>query len=280
MGHARALLGLTARRQQVEVALWWSKKGLSVRETEALVRQHESAAPAAAAPAPAVDPNIQRLEDDLSEKLGAPVAIEHAQARPRPAGRQLQQPRRAGRDFVAYCLKFRGLKVRLPDVEGGTRPPYNAPPLPGSLAVVSPPSTPQFASVRRQGLWVVVGQVLVALGGALIGYATRGQLASVSALIGGGIGAAATLVQVVVGLRSSAGQTPQAVVRGFYRGSAMKLAVTVLLFALALRGRHLAAAPLFVTYVATFLVYWLALARSFRSQAQRETMTSMEHRDQ
>jgi ATP synthase protein I len=134
--------------------------------------------------------------------------------------------------------------------------------------------------VRRQGLWVVVGQVLVALGGALICYATRGQLASVSALIGGGIGAAATLVQVVVGLRSSAGQTPQAVVRGFYRGSAMKLAVTVLLFALALRGRHLAAAPLFVTYVATFLVYWLALARTFRTQVQRETMSSMEHRDQ
>jgi ATP synthase protein I len=134
--------------------------------------------------------------------------------------------------------------------------------------------------VRRQGLWVVVGQVLVALGGALICFATRGQLASISALIGGGIGAAATLVQVVFGLRSSAGQTPQAVVRGFYRGSAMKLAVTVLLFALALRGRHLAAAPLFVTYVATFLVYWLALARTFRTQVQRETIGSMEHRDQ
>ena len=52
--------------------------------------------------------------------------------------------------------------------------------------------------------------------------------------------------------------------RGFYRGSAMKLVVTVVLFVLALRGRHLAAGPLFVTYVATFLVYWLALARTFR----------------
>ena len=57
-------------------------------------------------------------------------------------------------------------------------------------------STIDFASVRRQALWVVVGQVLVAVGGALICYAIRGQLASVSALIGGGIGAAATLVQV------------------------------------------------------------------------------------
>ena len=122
--------------------------------------------------------------------------------------------------------------------------------------------------MRRQGLWVVVAQVFVALGGALICYATRGQLASISALIGGGIGAAATLVQVIIGLRNSAEQAPQAVVRGFYRGSAMKLVVTVVLFMLALRGRHLAAAPLFVTYVATFLVYWVALARTFRTQAQ------------
>lgn len=133
--------------------------------------------------------------------------------------------------------------------------------------------------MRRQGLWVVVGQVLVALGGALICYATRGQLASVSALIGGGIGAAATLVQVIVGLRDSAGEAPQAVVRGFYRGSAMKLVVTVVLFVLVLRGRHLAAAPLFVTYVATFLVYWVALARTFRTRAQQEALSSMEHRD-
>jgi ParB family chromosome partitioning protein len=28
----------------------------------------------------AVDPNIRRLQDDLSEKLGAPVAIEHAES--------------------------------------------------------------------------------------------------------------------------------------------------------------------------------------------------------
>jgi ATP synthase protein I len=133
--------------------------------------------------------------------------------------------------------------------------------------------------VRRQGLWVVVGQVFVALGGALICYLTRGQLASVSALIGGGIGAAATLVQVIVGLRNSVGQSPQAVVRGFYRGSAMKLVVTVVLFALALRGRQLAAAPLFVTYVATFLVYWVALARTFRTTVQQEALKSMEHRD-
>ncbi len=38
MGHARALLGLTQRRHQIEVGALVAKKGLSVRETEALVR--------------------------------------------------------------------------------------------------------------------------------------------------------------------------------------------------------------------------------------------------
>src|SRR5579862_2693838 len=39
MGHARALLALTQRRQQAEVAALIAKKGLSVREAEALVRR-------------------------------------------------------------------------------------------------------------------------------------------------------------------------------------------------------------------------------------------------
>ena len=39
MGHARALLGLTERRQQVEVGNLVARNGLSVRETEALVRR-------------------------------------------------------------------------------------------------------------------------------------------------------------------------------------------------------------------------------------------------
>lgn len=80
MGHARALLGLSQRRSQIEVAALVVKKGLSVRETEALVRQLSQPRPKAEASAPAVsDPNIRRLQDDLSERLGAAVAIEHSQ---------------------------------------------------------------------------------------------------------------------------------------------------------------------------------------------------------
>jgi ParB family transcriptional regulator, chromosome partitioning protein len=77
MGHARSLLGLTQRRQQTEVALLVARKGLSVRETEALVRRLQTPAEARAGESPAArDPNVERLEQELAEKLGARVAIQ------------------------------------------------------------------------------------------------------------------------------------------------------------------------------------------------------------
>jgi ParB family chromosome partitioning protein len=76
MGHARALLSLTSRRQQIEVAGLVAKKGLSVRDTEALVRR--LLAPAASGTTEIkVDPDIRRLEMELADKLGAKVAFQH-----------------------------------------------------------------------------------------------------------------------------------------------------------------------------------------------------------
>src|SRR5882757_8510140 len=77
MGHARALLSLTQRRQQTEVGLLVAKKGLSVRETEALVRRIQAPPGGGSAQAAASrDPNVERLEQELAEKLGARVAIQ------------------------------------------------------------------------------------------------------------------------------------------------------------------------------------------------------------
>jgi ParB family chromosome partitioning protein len=75
MGHARALLGLTGGAQS-EAARQVASKGLSARETERLVRRLQ--APARPAPArKAVDPDVRRLEQRLSEQLGAQVTIHH-----------------------------------------------------------------------------------------------------------------------------------------------------------------------------------------------------------
>ncbi len=78
MGHARALLSLNSRRQQIEVGNLVAKKSLSVRETEALVRRIMT--PQSGDPnkeSPAVDPDIHRLERELADKLGARVAFQH-----------------------------------------------------------------------------------------------------------------------------------------------------------------------------------------------------------
>jgi ParB family chromosome partitioning protein len=81
MGHARALLGLPQRRQQIEVAAVVVRRGLTVRDAESLVRRMiEPAKPAPDGAAAAIDPNIQRLEEELAEQLGARVSIEHARA--------------------------------------------------------------------------------------------------------------------------------------------------------------------------------------------------------
>ena len=77
MGHARALLGLPLE-QQVEGARHVVARGLTVRQTEAMVRQwlNSKEKPVAVVKS---DPDINRLEQRLAEKLGAPVQIKHSQ---------------------------------------------------------------------------------------------------------------------------------------------------------------------------------------------------------
>ncbi|MBL8201000.1 MAG: ParB/RepB/Spo0J family partition protein [Chromatiales bacterium] len=79
MGHARALLGLTDGRMQAEVARLVAAKGLSVRETERLIKRmlEGPSKPAADGPGRSTDPDVRRLENELAEKLGARVAIQH-----------------------------------------------------------------------------------------------------------------------------------------------------------------------------------------------------------
>ena len=81
MGHARALLALDTKRKQAEVGALVAQKKLSVRETEALVKRLIAPPQAAGEQsAPRADANIRKLESELSEKLGAKVAVQHTAA--------------------------------------------------------------------------------------------------------------------------------------------------------------------------------------------------------
>ncbi len=71
MGHARALLALP-RERQPEAARRVVTRGLSVRQTEQLVKQLLAPPKEKLAP---LDPDVRRLQERLSERLGAPVRI-------------------------------------------------------------------------------------------------------------------------------------------------------------------------------------------------------------
>ena len=78
MGHARALLALDQDTQQ-RLAREVVNQSLTVRQTEALVKKqlNPKKPPAVNAAPDGRDANIDRLQNDLSEKLGVPVMVKH-----------------------------------------------------------------------------------------------------------------------------------------------------------------------------------------------------------
>ena len=74
MGHARALLALSDDAAQRRIGREIVSRGLSVRETEALVRR-ESTPPAPPPPAAKPDPNTRAAEDQLKRALGTRTRI-------------------------------------------------------------------------------------------------------------------------------------------------------------------------------------------------------------
>lgn len=76
MGHARAILGLP-ESQQSAAAKTVVTKGFTVRQTESLVRKilEDSATKPAIKTEPSKD--IRILEEEISEKVGCPVTIQH-----------------------------------------------------------------------------------------------------------------------------------------------------------------------------------------------------------
>jgi len=82
-GHARAIAGLPIE-QQARVAATVAEQQFSVRQTEELVRRLREPRPAPAAATPArLDPDLERVEEDLRRRLGTKVTL----ARSRKGGR-------------------------------------------------------------------------------------------------------------------------------------------------------------------------------------------------
>ena len=76
LGHAKCLLGLEGN-SQIQAARTVASKKLTVRQTEALVKQLQNPSPKKDTQ-PAPNQDIENLQQDLSDKLGAKVSIQHS----------------------------------------------------------------------------------------------------------------------------------------------------------------------------------------------------------
>jgi ATP synthase protein I len=121
------------------------------------------------------------------------------------------------------------------------------------------------AQARRVAYSVVLWQGAVTIVVALVSWFVASRLAAVSALVGGGISTLASLVMAALSFRRSSLANPHSAVRGFYVGEAAKLATVVVLFIVVLRTMKVSPLAMFAAYVATFFVYWVALANALPS---------------
>ena len=114
---------------------------------------------------------------------------------------------------------------------------------------------------RRLAYTVVLGQAAVTIAVALASWGVSGFRAFESALLGGGIGVAASLAMALLGFTRSSGTDAYKALRAFFVGEAAKIATVIVLFTMVLRTLKVSPLAMFVGYLATFIVYWAALAR-------------------
>jgi F0F1-type ATP synthase assembly protein I len=129
-------------------------------------------------------------------------------------------------------------------------------------------SNPDVQKGRRQALAVVLSQVGLGAIVALVCLGVDGARAAISALLGTGIGVAATGLMAFAMLRHGDGATLMRATLGFFSGWLVKVAFTVALLVIAFRSPGVDAVPLLAAYVVTFLGYWIGAARSGGSATQ------------
>jgi ATP synthase protein I len=124
---------------------------------------------------------------------------------------------------------------------------------------------------RRLTFGVVLGQAAVTVLVALGSWALADFRAAVSALLGGGIGTVASLAMAVLSFGGSAASEPQRALRALYIGEAAKVAVVIVLFVAVLRTLKVVALAMLGSYIATFFVFWVALAGALPAFGRSES---------
>lgn len=106
---------------------------------------------------------------------------------------------------------------------------------------------------------IVFWQFVIGIAGAAITWPLAGPKAAMGAFTGGAIGALLSLYFAIKVFNHRHGGHPQAMVRAFYRGEAMKLVLAAGIFSLVAIFLAEVWLPLIVTFMASQSVYGFAL---------------------
>ncbi|HEY6457956.1 MAG TPA: ATP synthase subunit I [Steroidobacteraceae bacterium] len=118
---------------------------------------------------------------------------------------------------------------------------------------------------RRLAFMCVRAQVVVTVLVAAVSLLVAGPRAAWSALIGGGASTLASLVMALLAFGRWAGSGAERMLLAFYLGEIAKITVVIVVLVLALLFMKVNPAAMISAYVATFLVYWVVLARALWS---------------
>lgn len=112
---------------------------------------------------------------------------------------------------------------------------------------------------RKATTKIVAVQLVITLLAVAACFALANVNAAYSAAVGGGISVIVTAsfaIQVFAGLANASAAK---IAQRFYVGEAIKIVLTAVLFFIAITGLQVSFLPLFLTYAATLLAYWLVL---------------------
>ena len=119
-----------------------------------------------------------------------------------------------------------------------------------------------LALARRLALSVVLGQAAVTIVCVLVSWLIADRHAALSAAMGGGISTAASLVMALLGFGGKSAANGQRAMRAFFIGESAKIAIVIVLFVVVLKTMKVVPLAMLGTYIATFFVFWVALANA------------------
>jgi ATP synthase protein I len=120
-----------------------------------------------------------------------------------------------------------------------------------------------FQKARIAVLRLAGGQFLLTALLTTMAWLTGYDEAALSVFVGGSIGMIAGLYQALRLLQVDAAGQPDQFLRGLWVSEAIKIALTVAMFVLAIRLLKIEMVPTIVGYAVTYIVYWIALGTRY-----------------